>query len=308
MYLSELVPQNNFKKFLPLYLFDDRVDSDFITSVVPTLMVGHNKVNDKAKWDIVFGLAKNNKILRGVWNDPEEEYTVRGFGTDAVRDVRVLFRKSTDEKERRTIGSKMRLYFEGSDPETGELEVQSIDSGFLTSPNAGDVFQNALASTNMYNALYSIGSKASVVKYVYQSDKLLPNGKKVTKKYRTIGMLRSGYRDFEDIKAIDHILTPAGWECGIDDPVDFFGKNLLDSLERIFFEARSLDQVEDMLVELPGADLTRDEAKEIIRMSNVPEANLTTNPNKDKDFTEGNAEGINIVITLDALANILESE
>lgn len=306
MYLSELVPQNNFRKFLPLYLFDNKVDSQFIISVVPTLLAGNNRVNDKAKWDIVAGLAKNNKIIRGEWHDENEEYEVGGFGTDYVRDVRILFRKSTDGKERRTIGSKMRLYFDGNNMDTGDIEVQSIDSGFLTSATSSDVFQNALASTNVYNALYSIGGKASITKYVYKSDKELPNGKKTSKKYRTAGLIRSGYRDFADIEAINHILTPAGWECGIDDPLGFFGKPLLDGLEKIIFEARSLEQMESMLLDLPDANLTKDEVREIIDVSNSPEANLTSNPARDKDFAEGNAEGINVVMTLDALANILE--
>lgn len=308
-YLNKLVPQKNYKEFIPHFLFDEKADIDFTKAFLPSIMAESRNLSEKEKWDISLGILEHKKILKG----DVEGYDVGHFSTDNLKDIRLLFRNSTDDKESRTIGSKFRVYSTGANIDTGDIETQSIDSGFLTSKSYNDIFQNALAATNLWSALYSIGNKAIFTKLVYKPESR-EGQKPSNRKYRTIGLLKEGYREYQDVKDIEHILVPAGWECDIEDPIAFFGKDYLDGIKNIFFKAKDMDEVRSMLAGEPvnyynsrnpleSLELTDDEIDNIINLSNVPSANYVA---KDKDFAEGKAEGINLITTMNAIADIID--
>lgn len=309
MFLNQLAPQNNLKSYIPHFYFDDKADVDYLRAFVPNIVQNSRNLTDREKWEIGIGMIDHKLKMEG----KNEDIDVRHYSSDYVKDVRLLFRNSTDDKEPRVIGSKIRIYSTGKNIESDELETQSIDTGFLTSISSGDIFQNALASSNLWTAMYSIGAKAIFTKFNYESS---TGNKKVGRKYRTVGLLREGYRDYNDVKDIDHILTPACWECQIDDPVEFFGKDILDGIAHIFFYARNIDEVFQMLMgddvhywgnshnPLASLELTEDEANSIIDVSNTEECNYS----HDVDFTQGKSEGINLIPTINAIADLLEND
>lgn len=307
MYLEELAPRNDYSKFLPGFLLDKKYTSDDIYRVFPSLLI-NERIYDNIKWELIHGLAEYHDII----NNKQDGKDVRHFTVDTVNDVRIIFRKNSDDGKDRIIGKKMRLYFTGKSGD--DAEIEKADSGWLYNLNSSRyVFQTILAKTHLYNALYAIGYRALIGilngnledastrgKDDDNSTATQPQHSYIPQNYRTLATMSATYRHFDVAKQINHILVPAGWAADVDDPVAFYGRDILDGLMDIILNAKNMDDVRDGFAKL---DFSDEEIDEIIAASNNPRAALADEP----DTKAGKAQGLNIVTTLDAIANILDS-
>ena len=144
----------------------------------------------------------------------------------------------------------------------------------------------------MHKAMYCIGGAATVRKESVEGS----DGK-----YRMITNMKPAFTEDLERYKYEHILSGACVSVGIEDPVGFYGKDVLDRIYEIFFESRDMDKVRDGLLNLP-LDLSEDEVDEIIESSNSRDANLSG----ADDFED--APGLNLVMTMDIIASILEEE
>ena len=228
------------------------------------------------------------------------------FSTPEVVDVRLFFREySKSHNSFGCLGSKMRLYSIGKDPK-GNESVQSIDSGFITYnsyPSPQVVFQSALAKTMLYNSLYSIGSRAAVRKINEVNKSRSSNYEPTT--YKWLSALRPLKTDGVDHKIFTHILHPAAYKAGIDDPGEFFdgfdnGQKVLDGILKALIESQDLEDLRYKLTDINGLELFDEDVEAIIEDSNSSEANL----DDSADFRNGKAEGINIVTLMEHINDI----
>lgn len=302
MYINELAPKGNIKEFIPDFLLADDIPPQAFYSMESYLK--QYGLNWREYIGFITGAAEMQETVYNSWKlrkedkEPPKDDQAVWFTTTKVEDVRVFFRNSKSDSSN-SIGSKVRLYTWGKGYKQTEESIQHLDSGFLNFAksyfDAKMIFQNALASTVLYHSLYSIGSPASIRKLNVPAgaDAMAPS-------FKTVTAMRTNYSEDINKQSIDHILTPAGFAAHIDDPVDFFGRKQLDMIVDILFDSKSFDDVREGLLHLPEYNLTEDDVDAILDRSNCNEANLS----QSKDFDE--APGINIVATLDELANILD--
>lgn len=301
MNIQKLSPKGkDLTYFIPGELIDDYIDPRIlIPTIAPHL---HKDMGIDQAVGFTNGLANLHEILSKDTGEPtmrnDNKYSYNWFKTSEVEEIRIFFRISKNNNDS-YIGSKMRMYSKGkpyskSKTSSDALEMQHIDSGFIhyNYSNAGNdmVFQTALARTIMHKAMYCIGGAATVRKESVEGS----DGK-----YRMITNMKPAFTEDLERYKYDHILSGACVSAGIDDPVDFYGKDVLDGIYDIFFNSRDMDKVRDGLFGLP-IDLSQDEVEEIIEFSNDRDANLSD----ADDFDD--APGLNLVKTMDIIASILE--
>lgn len=301
MNIQKLSPKGkDLNYFIPGELIDDYIDPKIlIPTIAPHL---HKDMTIEQAVGFTNGLANLHDILVKDTGEPtmrnDNKYSYNWFKTSEVEEIRIFFRISKNNNNS-YIGSKMRMYSKGkpyskSKKPSDELEMQHIDSGFVhyNYSNAGNdmVFQTALARTIMHKAMYCIGGAATVRKESVEGSE---------GKYRMITNIKPAFTEDLERYKYDHILSGACVAAGIDDPIDFYGKDVLDGVYDIFFNSRDMDKVRDGLFDLP-INLSEDEVEEIVESSNDRDANLS----HADDFDD--APGLNLVRTMDIIANILE--
>lgn len=278
MYLDQLCPRNDYTEYLPEFV----IHEDTPREVFPTLFSELLRKNGPRVYvGFVAGATNLSKIINGEREKTPTKEISRWFSTDEITDVRVFFRSSKHD-DSQPIGSKMRLYSLGKPfrSKSEDLQVQHIDSGFLQSsvsdPVGSLAFQSAIARTMLYNSLYCLGGPALIRKVSVESEE--------GDKHKWISSIRPKYSEKVDRRAINHILTPAGMAAGIDDPVSFFGSQVLDDVMECLISSRSMDDFADNIMDRDSLSFVFDEdIEEIIDLSNSPEANHS----RVDDFEEG---------------------
>ena len=303
MNIKRLSPKGkDLSYFIPGELIDDYIDPKIlIPTIAPHL---YKDMNIEQAVGFTNGLANLHEILSKDTGEPtmrnDNKYSYNWFKTSEVEEIRIFFRTSKNNSDS-YIGSKMRMYSKGKpyskkNNDNAELEMQHIDSGFIhyNYSNAGNdmVFQTSLARTIMHKAMYCIGGAATVRKESVEGS----DGK-----YRMITNMKPAFTEDLERYKYEHILSGACVAVGIEDPIGFYGKDVLDGIYEIFFESRDIDKVRDGLLNLP-LDLSEDEVDEIIESSNSRDANLS----EADDFED--APGLNLVMTMDIIASIIEEE
>lgn len=303
MYLNQLIPRGRkFIDYIPSYLTDQPLDPAIIYSMSPYF------VEELKEWEyvsFVTGLSNLHSILSGNHPDAGQGTKSAWFMTDEVVDVRLLFRKASDKSRGNpTLGSKMRLYSMGKPHHGGgDSVVQSIDSGFITYnsfPTDDIFFQKAMAKTMFYNSLYAIGGRASIRK-VNEKNEISPTPP-VFKWLSAVQPRRSDNTNWDDY---DHLLYPAAMAAGIDNPTEFFGDGLggHDTLDKILDAltlADSLDDFCDRMMDIKALGLYQEDIDLIVDTSNDSRANK----DNSSDFSDGKAQGVNIVDMMGNLNDI----
>ena len=303
MYLNQLTPKNNVLKYIPDYLVNDDVKPEMLPVLSQFLS---KEMNMEQCFGFLSELSGMHLITRNEHPDFSEGTKGTWLSTPDVVDVRLLFREfNKSSKKSGSLGSKMRLYSMSRD-DGGNESVQAIDSGFITYnsyPSPQVVFQSALAQTMFYNSLYAIGSRATVRKINEANKNRTPNSQQPTT-YKWLSALRPLKTDGLDHKLFNHILHPAAFRAGIEDPSDFFeglgGNKMLDKMMDVFITAQSMDDLRKGLLGIKSLELYDSDIDEIFEHCSSSEANL----DGAKDFEQGNAEGINIVILMEHLGDI----
>lgn len=300
MNIQRLAPRGkNLNYFIPGELIDDYADPHvLIPAIAPFL---HQDFTIEQAAGFANGLANLHEILEKDPKDPtvrgDHKYSYNWFKTNEIEELRIFFRTSENNSDS-YIGSKMRMYSKGTPYNKGrgsdELVMQHIDSGFVhynySNSDSEMIFQNALARTIMHKAMYCVGGAATVRKESVDSS----DGK-----YRMITNIKPSFTEDLERYKYEHILSGAAILSGVDDPIDFYGKDVLDGIYRVFFDSRDMSKLKDNLLELP-LDLSERDVDDIVDASNDEEANLSG----DEKFHK--AQGLNLVQTMNMIADIIE--
>lgn len=305
MYLEQLTPYNDFLRYIPNYLLDDEIEPSFYPSLSPFLI---QKMSVFEYTGLITGLmdlqSKKLKSGKNIVKNPDSSSPdiLQWFKTTEIVDVRVFFRKSNHKDG--FIGSKMRLYSVGRgylDGEGDEESIQQIDSGFLVNNSfykpVSSVFQSALASTMLYNALYSIGGEAHVRK-MNVADESNPKAPS----YKTVTHIKPKFSEAVDWRRYNHILDPACYAAGMNG-VDYLGSDVADAITSALFTSKDVESLKSSLSNLPGNLLYKEEVEDIIEECNSEKGNLAHTGKKDWS----SEVGINIVQALKMIKEILDS-
>lgn len=301
MYVNQLSPTSNPLMYVPDYLAEEEIALEVLPAFAPYLS---NKMRMDQLAGYLNGLCKLQKNIQGMDEEVNENAKSRWFSTDEVKDVRVFFRRSTSDNGK-TLGSKMRLYSLGKAYRKDIIEVQHLDSGFITHNTFSNdntmVFQNAISTTMLYKSLYSIGGRANVRK----TNEVAPEGA-ASPTYKWVSALRPQISDNTDWREYTHILHPAAIQAGIKNPEQYFselgGNRSLDGIMDALTESKSIEEFADRMVSITSLELYKDDVEEIIERSNTREANLSYADDFDR------AEGVNVVEMMRVLKDIFDEE
>lgn len=222
---------------------------------------------------------------------PMSENRTSWYPTDEIADVRVFFRISDNFDEEKTLGSKVRVYNTfARNRGDEETELQSNDTGFLNYnmySKAPDMqWQNSLASTVLYQALFCVGGPATVRKLNRKNES--ENSMAAT--YREIVAVNPSYREGLDRWKYEHILEPAARAGGIDDPIEFLGFDFLDDVADALFESKDIEELSSRVQKAGDLGLTSEDMREVIRASNAYAGKVSRQMDKEKKH-----QGINVV-------------
>lgn len=239
------------------------------------------------------GVKPSSEVRKTAW-----------YSVNEVADVRVFFRQSNKE-DGGTIGSKMRVYYEGYNREEGEEEGQSIDSGFI---NIGYnlyegrmVFQRALALSVLYKALNCIGGPAIMRKLNVPAPK--ESGRS---SYKELTAIKPKFDKDLDRRDFDHVLYAACLAAGaIDDEGLYFSNEFLDDFVEMLISSKNLDELKESMRTIGDIELMDDEIEDIIDKSNQWSADFLE---VKKSKRKSEPEGINVVIALEYIKDILDAE
>lgn len=242
---------------------------------------------------------KGNNLGQGV------EHTT-WFSTNEIVDVRVLFRKSRKSEDLCT-GSKVRVFSMEGDKNNTEEFIKGIDTGFLKynfNSNTSDmVFQNALASTMLYKGLYHIGSPA----FIRKVNAPAPAGSGATS-YRSLTAIKTKYSKDFDRRRINHIMHPACFAAGVDDPDNFFGKKFLDDFFNALSTSRDVEELRESMKFMGDIELFDDDIDEIIETTTREAAEISViNANKNPDY-DNESPGISVVKALEIIKEIIDAD
>lgn len=303
MYLNQLVPKNDVLNYIPDYLVNDDVRPEMLPVLSQFLS---KKMSMEECYGFLNELSAMHLIARNEHPDFERGTKGTWFSTPEVVDVRLFFREfSKSSNSDMSLGSKIRLYSVGKD-KNGNESIQGIDSGFVTYNSYATpqvVFQSALAKTMMYNSLYAIGSRASVRKINEVNQNRSSNSEPTT--YKWLSALRPLKTDEIDNSLFTHILHPAAYRAGIDNPDEFFsgfegGNKVLDRLLDALITAEGMEDLVTKLTSIKGLELFEEDVEAIISDSNSADANL----DGADDFRNGKAKGVNIVTLMEHIGDI----
>lgn len=303
MYLNQLVPKNDVLSYIPDYLVNDNVSSEMLPVLSQFLS---KKMSMEECYGFLNELSAMHVIARNEHEDHAHGTKGTWFSTPEVVDVRLFFREfSKSNSNHGSLGSKIRLYSIGSDKD-GDESIQGIDSGFITynsytTPQI--LFQSALAKTMLYNSLYSIGSRATVRKINEVNKNRSSNSEPTT--YKWLSALRPLKTDDIDQSLFTHVLHPAAYKAGIENPDEFFsgfdgGNKVLDRLMNVLLTVESMSDLEDKLTKIKGLELYPEDVDAIVEDSNSSDANL----DGAEDFKKGKAQGINVVTLMEHIYDI----
>lgn len=305
MYLNQLVPRGDVLSYIPEYLVNDDVKPEMLP-VLSQYLSKRMKMEDC--YGFLSELSNMHSIVRGEHPDYNEGTKGTWFSTPEVVDVRLFFRNfSKSSKNTGSLGSKMRLYSVGKD-KRGNESIQGIDSGFITYNSyatSSVKFQSALSATMLYNSMYAIGSRATVRKINEVNKARSSNSEPTT--YKWLSALRPLSTEGVDNSLFTHILHPAAYKAGIDEPDAFFsefdgGNKVLDGIMETLLTAQSMEDLEESLTKIPGLELYPEDIDAVVDESNSQECNL----DGAEDFKDGKAEGINIVTLMKHIGEIYE--
>lgn len=303
MYLNQLTPKNDILSYIPDYLVNDDVRPEMLPVLSQFLS---KKMSMEECYGFLSELLAMHTIARNEHPDYEKGTKGTWFSTPEVIDVRLFFREfSKSSNNKGSLGSKIRLYSVGRD-KSGNESIQGIDSGFITYNSYATsqvLFQSALAKTMMYNSLYAIGSRATVRKINEVNQNRSSNSEPTT--YKWLSALRPLKTDGIDNSLFTHILHPAAYRAGIDNPDEFFsgfegGNKVLDRLLNALITAGGMEDLTEKLTNIKGLELFEEDVEEIIADSNSADANL----DGADDFRNGKAQGINIVTLMEHIGDI----
>mgnify|MGYP000845693825 FL=1 len=303
MYLNQLTPKNNVLSYIPDYLVNDDVQPEMLPVLSQLLS---KKMSMEECYGLLSELSAMHTIARNEHPDFADGTKGTWFSTPEVVDVRLFFREyNKSHNNGGCLGSKMRLYSVGKSRD-GDESIQGIDSGFITYNSYATpqvVFQSALAKTMLYNSLYAIGSRATVRKINEVNKNRSSNTEPTT--YKWLSALRPLKTDGIDQSLFTHILHPAAYRAGIDNPDEFFsgfdgGNKVLDRLLNVLLESHSMEDLQDNLTKIKGLELFEEDVEAIVEDSNSAESNL----DGAADFRNDKAEGINIVTLMEHIGDI----
>lgn len=314
MFLNQLVPSNNVLEYIPEYLLDDSINPAVFPALQPYLSHQGLKFGNQFAGFISGAMELRSLPVKKNKDDEVSGSYTQWLRAPEVEEVRVFFR-SSQKFEGKYIGSKARVYHPGKDYNSGKEQMQYIDTGFLvnnlprTAPLTG-IFQTALSKTMLYNALYALGSSASIQKLKVPNTE--GSGPASYKSMVNIVPGRPSERNEDFLSHIDyeHILDPACKLAGFNGAFDLAvfdedgneavkGDVVADAIVEALVTAKNPDDLKDKLSNLPGGFLLPEEVDDIYEESNSLSANLSM----DKNFD--NAPGINVVQMLTFIHSLL---
>lgn len=314
MAIKDIMPVNDPTRFIPDALLNETIYNDEI--VIQAVNKISNRMSLEEYIQYVQGAVNLHKICadsdtRRAKGEkiPKGETRMTWFTTGEVEDVRVFYRTSNDDPNK-AIGAKVRLYSLGRERDADEDDddvVQGIDTGFLHynfyRKSQDMAWQSALASTMLYKSLYSIGGPASIRKL----NEAATDADAVT--YKSLTAIRPSWSDNVDRGSYKHILHAAALKAGVDDPLEFYGKKFLDDFEDALFNSKDINELKEAMKVMGDVELFDEEIETIIKESNQFAGDVSDPANPKRGFKkESQHPGINVVLTLEYIRDILEED
>ena len=312
-HIDRLSPHEDITRYIPTSLIDEPLGETITNYVLPVWLANQNMdLEDflgfsKGLMDIQHTLNINTEENKASLKDSDTK--LAWFKTQEVVDLRIFFRYSSQDNER-AIGSKMRLYSLEKDSDSSKSVIKHIDSGFITSNLNSDIdlpFQKALSSTMFYRSAYCIGGPATVRKFNVpptKEQRERSSGYGVPS-YRVLSMIKPKFTEDFNRGQFKHIISPAAYAAGFDNPEEEIGFDALDHIENIILNSETYEDLLDGIMDITSAEigglkaypdfiLTDEDIDMIDEISNSSKANLSGA--SEKDF--GDSSGINLVQTL----------